>query len=265
MANNGELNSTAMLQTIKKAMRKNNTDRWHISNTSTMRQHQELLILLHHARKCPHDENGDTICPVTPKCGDAKRIWQHIAECKDKKCTHCYSSRHVLTHYRECKDGMCQICAPVRQEIRRRKQQGQILKTDTFSTSMTPSTHPTTHPSTSTPRPNNQDTALAVTPSTNPMPKLTVAICRSQNNVGRIIPVRMRSRSFSSLSDISHGSSLISSRSSAPSSRSSGSVRHGRSQYKACNHPNCGGIKCRENLGIAHFIKEENKEEIKEW
>ncbi|KAL7533926.1 hypothetical protein ACHAWF_004663 [Thalassiosira exigua] len=239
-----------MLQTIKNAVCENTSDPWHISSTSTMQLHQERLILLHHARKCPHDENGGTVCPVTPQCSDAKRIWKHIAECQDKKCPHCYSSRYVLTHYRECKDGMCRICGPVRNQIRRKKQRGQILKTDTFTTSMTPSTHP----STSTPRLKDQDAALAVAPTTNPnpMPILTVAICRSVDNVGRIIPVR-RMRSFGSLSDISHGSSMISSRSSAPSSRSSCS---GLTQYRPCRHPNCGGIKCRENLGIAHFFKE---------
>ena len=72
-----------MIQTIKDAMRQNNTD-WHISSTSLMQQHQEHLILLFHARKCPHDE--DTVCPVTPQCAEAKRMWKHIAECKDKKC-----------------------------------------------------------------------------------------------------------------------------------------------------------------------------------
>lgn len=258
----------------RNAMRQNNNntgDPWHISGTSSMQQHQERLILLHHARKCPHDdENEDSTttlsCPVTPQCAEAKRIWKHIAECKHKKCPYCYSSRWVLTHYRECNDGMCQICGPVREEIIRKKKQQQqglvVLKTDTFSTSMTPSTHP----STSTPRLNNTDTRVAVTPTTNnPMPTLTVAICRSANNVGRIIPVRMRSfssSSGSSISSLSHSersSTISSSRSSARSSRSNGS----RLQYSVCigggrcrSYPTCGGIKCRENLGIAHFCKQ---------
>mmetsp|Transcript_33018 Transcript_33018/g.79887 ORF Transcript_33018/g.79887 Transcript_33018/m.79887 type:complete len:251 (+) Transcript_33018:67-819(+) len=231
--------------------------------TSTMQLQQERLVLLHHARKCPHEED----CPVTPNCAETKRLWKHIAQCKNKKCSHCYSWRYVLTHFRECKDETCPICGPVREVIRRTKeekkqrQQGHaIMRTDTFSTSMTTglsfaSTRDElfySTPSTSTPEPNN-NTAVAVSPITGPMPTLTVAICRSVDNVGRLIPVRVRS--FSSLSTISQSSGAFSNRSSAPSSRSGGSYS-GRIRYSGCQHPNCGGIKCRENLGIAHFGNE---------
>ena len=226
----------------------NNTDCWHISSAA------ERLTILFHARKCRHHD-----CPVD-QCAEAKLMWKHIAACKDKNCSHCYSSRYVLTHYRECTDNKCQICSPVREEIQRRKlgQHQQILKTETFSTSMTPSTS-------TTPRANNntsqQQQLPPVSPTTmgggggegeNPMfPTLTVAICRSADNVGRVIPVR-RMRSFGSLSTISHGSSInsssaLSSRSSAPSSIRS-TTASGRTKPYFVKDP--------ENLGIAHFCKD---------
>lgn len=235
-----------MFQSIKnKAMFKsNNSNPWHISSTPSMQQHKERLILLHHARKCPHKENEASPCPVNPQCAEAKRIWRHIAQgCKDNHCSYCYSSRYVLTHYRECKDEMCQVCAPVREEIRLRKQHQQgIYKTETFESQITPSTHPSTI---ITPQPNP-------TPA-NPMPTLTVAICRAPNNVGRLIPVR--TRSFSSMSDISHGSSILSSnRSSAPSSRS-GAYSTRSSVHRTRSNGAHFSVKCPENLGIAHFCK----------
>jgi hypothetical protein len=166
-------------------------------------------------------------------------MWSHIAQCTDVMCEHCYLPRYVLTHYRNCRDGTCWICSPVREEIQRKKQEmGQSL------TDKTPQNH--TQP------------LNAVTPTYNPMPTLTVAICRGTNNVGRIIPVRTRSMSSSSLSSLSQSScwgSSASVRSSAPSSRSGRSPR-----VSVCRHSYCGGIKCRENLGIAHFCKDIEEE-----
>eukprot|EP00956_Cyclotella_meneghiniana_P036751 scaffold130082_cov49-Cyclotella_meneghiniana.AAC.1 len=114
-----------------------------------------------------------------------------------------------------------------------------------------------------TPLPTPHDTTT--TNNVNPMPTLTVAICRSSNNVGRVIPVS-RTRSFSSFSSLSGCSSAFSSNLSTRSSAwsNSGSGRRNNNRYsissvgaKSCPHVTCGGIKCRENLGIAHFIKEE--------
>ena len=67
-----------------------------------LRHQQQRLLLLRHAAKCPH-ENGK--CPVTPHCAGMKRLWKHIADCKDQKCLvpHCVSSRYVLSHYHRCK------------------------------------------------------------------------------------------------------------------------------------------------------------------
>ena len=256
-----------MIQKMKDTiMRPNNTNTngsWHISHTSSIQKDQERLILLHHARKCRHDD-PILLCPVAgAQCAQAKQMWKHIAECTDnKKCSHCYASRYVLTHYRECDGIKCQICGPVREEIQRRKelQLGQqqqcqkIMNTETFSTSMTTSTS-------TTPRANN--TALgasnrAAVPTRgegNPMfPTLTVAICRSSDNVGRIIPVR-RMRSSSSLSTLSHSSY------GALSSSRGGSSAHGSSSIRSTVTANSGRtkpyfVKDRENPGIAHFCKD---------
>ncbi|KAL7524412.1 hypothetical protein ACHAWF_000938 [Thalassiosira exigua] len=61
-----------------------------------------------------------------------KRLWKHIAECKNQKCLvpHCVSSRYLLSHYHGCKDVRCPVCGPVREAIRRsheKQKQMQVL------------------------------------------------------------------------------------------------------------------------------------------
>jgi E1A/CREB-binding protein len=95
-----------------------------------LRHQQQRLLLLRHAAKCQHD---DQRCPVTPHCAGMKRLWKHIAECKDQKCLvpHCVSSRYVLSHYHRCKDVRCPVCGPVREAIHRsheKQKQMQALK-----------------------------------------------------------------------------------------------------------------------------------------
>jgi len=91
-----------------------------------LRQQQQRLLLLRHASKCPH-ENGT--CPVTPHCAGMKRLWKHIAECKDQQCqmAHCVSSRYVLSHYHRCKDPRCAVCGPVREAIQRNHEKAKQL------------------------------------------------------------------------------------------------------------------------------------------
>ncbi|KAL7549755.1 hypothetical protein ACHAWF_013022 [Thalassiosira exigua] len=95
-----------------------------------LRHQQQRLLLLRHAAKCPHQDNQ---CPVTPHCAGMKRLWKHIAECKNQKCLvpHCVSSRYVLSHYHRCKDVRCPVCGPVREAIHRsheKQKQMQALK-----------------------------------------------------------------------------------------------------------------------------------------
>lgn len=82
-----------------------------------VRHKQQRLLLLRHASRCEHKFN----CPVTPHCASMKKLWEHIAHCKDSHCSvpHCMSSRYVLSHYRRCKDPKCPACGPVRETIRR--------------------------------------------------------------------------------------------------------------------------------------------------
>jgi E1A/CREB-binding protein len=86
-----------------------------------IRHKQQRLLLLRHASRCQH-ESGK--CPVTPHCASMKRLWEHIAVCKNQACSvqHCLSSRYVLSHYRRCKDTRCPACGPVRETIRKSTQ-----------------------------------------------------------------------------------------------------------------------------------------------
>ncbi len=95
-----------------------------------LRHQQQRLLLLRHAAKCQHEDGH---CPVTPHCAGMKRLWKHIAECKDQKCLvpHCVSSRYVLSHYHRCKDVRCPVCGPVREAIHRsheKQKQMQAIK-----------------------------------------------------------------------------------------------------------------------------------------
>ena len=95
-----------------------------------LRHQQQRLLLLRHAAKCQHEDGK---CRVTPHCAGMKRLWKHIAECKNQKCLvpHCVSSRYVLSHYHRCKDVRCPVCGPVREAIHRsheKQKQMQALK-----------------------------------------------------------------------------------------------------------------------------------------
>ena len=89
-----------------------------------VRHKQQRLLLLRHASRCEHKSN----CPVTPHCASMKKLWEHIAHCKDSHCSvpHCMSSRYVLSHYRRCKDPRCPACGPVRETIRKSHEKEQL-------------------------------------------------------------------------------------------------------------------------------------------
>ena len=82
-----------------------------------IRNKQQRLLLLRHASRCQYTGK----CPVTPHCASMKKLWEHIAVCKNQQCDvpHCMSSRYVLSHYRRCKDPRCPACEPVRETIRK--------------------------------------------------------------------------------------------------------------------------------------------------
>jgi hypothetical protein len=88
------------------------------SEWQKVRHKQQRLLLLRHASRCQYEAGK---CPVTPHCVSMKKLWEHIAHCKNQQCTvpHCMSSRYVLSHYRRCKDARCPACGPVRETIRK--------------------------------------------------------------------------------------------------------------------------------------------------
>ena len=88
------------------------------SEWQKIRHKQQRLLLLRHASRCQH---ATGTCPVTPHCASMKKLWEHIAHCKNQQCKvqHCLSSRYVLSHYRRCKNPKCPSCGPVRDSIRR--------------------------------------------------------------------------------------------------------------------------------------------------
>jgi hypothetical protein len=88
------------------------------SEWQKVRHKQQRLLLLRHASRCQYKPSE---CPVTPHCASMKKLWEHIAHCKNQQCTvpHCMSSRYVLSHYRRCKDARCPACGPVRETIRK--------------------------------------------------------------------------------------------------------------------------------------------------
>jgi ankyrin repeat protein len=88
-----------------------------------LKAQQQRLILLQHASRCEAGTAGHPKnCPITKKCAEWKKLWKHIANCKDKdykdcRTKNCISSRYVLSHYHHCKDKKCKVCAPVRAAI----------------------------------------------------------------------------------------------------------------------------------------------------
>lgn len=109
------------------------------SEWQKIRHKQQRLLLLRHASRCQYEAGK---CPVTAHCASMKKLWEHIAHCKNQQCSvqHCLSSRYVLSHYRRCKDPNCPACGPVRESIRKsnereklRQQKGESsIGSDTF-------------------------------------------------------------------------------------------------------------------------------------
>lgn len=96
------------------------------SEASKIKHKQQRLLLLRHASKCRYEKN----CPTTEHCASMKRLWRHIADCKDQTCEvqHCMSSRYVLTHFKNCKDPNCETCGPVRESIRKSHERKKNMK-----------------------------------------------------------------------------------------------------------------------------------------
>lgn len=72
---------------------------------AALRQQQQRLLLLRHASKCPAE--GEQ-CKVTPHCQAMKRLWKHIAECKNQQCPVSFSFFFFpVCVLFECWQGLC--------------------------------------------------------------------------------------------------------------------------------------------------------------
>jgi len=146
------------------------------SEWQKVRHKQQRLLLLRHASRCQHK---GTKCPVTPHCASMKKLWEHIAHCKDQQCNvpHCMSSRYVLSHYRRCKDPRCPACGPVRETIKRsherEQQQGnrQIASSNnpTPFDALVPGSSSSPDPIPAPKRPRVDPTAVSSIPPPNPV------------------------------------------------------------------------------------------------
>ncbi|KRZ95796.1 Histone acetyltransferase [Trichinella sp. T8] len=91
------------------------------------------LLLLLHARKCPHEIENFNIFKaqcILVQCRHAKRILKHIEYCSDKiHCNepYCRSSKKLLFHWNNCKNDNCDICAAVKKSD---INQSSVLKQD---------------------------------------------------------------------------------------------------------------------------------------
>jgi len=155
-----------------------------------LRHQQQRLLLLRHAAKCPHEDDK---CPVTPHCAGMKRLWKHIAECKDQKCQvpHCVSSRYVLSHYHRCKDQRCPVCGPVREAIHRshekQKQMSELKQRHTEVMQQQTPSQPMSNP------PVKSETISHAPISTTPIPSLIPSQKKPRiegNPMPAIAPVR---------------------------------------------------------------------------
>jgi len=132
-SNTGTSSSTSTCLPVTSAQHQNQQQqqapgRTQADRQQVLRHQQQRLLLLRHAAKCPHE--GDEKCPVTPHCSGMKKLWKHIAECKNQKCLvpHCVSSRYVLSHYHRCKDVRCPVCGPVREAIHRSHEKAKAMQ-----------------------------------------------------------------------------------------------------------------------------------------
>ncbi|XP_003376736.1 TAZ zinc finger family protein [Trichinella spiralis] len=106
------LENTVIFQKLKKFKNTENFGTWKLIIW-------QLLLLLH-ARKCPHElANLNTFkaqC-ILVQCRHAKLILKHIEYCSDQiHCNepYCRSSKKLLFHWNNCKNDNCDICATVK-------------------------------------------------------------------------------------------------------------------------------------------------------
>lgn len=90
-------------------------------NTSVTKQ-QRWLLFLRHCAKCRQSEED---CSLKTQCKFGKQLWHHILHCANADCEfpRCTNSKDLLKHHQKCQDVTCQICVPVKDYVRRTRQQ----------------------------------------------------------------------------------------------------------------------------------------------
>ena len=90
-------------------------------NTSVTKQ-QRWLLFLRHCAKCRQSEED---CSLKTQCKFGKQLWHHILHCANGDCEfpRCTNSKDLLKHHQKCQDVTCQICVPVKDYVRRTRQQ----------------------------------------------------------------------------------------------------------------------------------------------
>ncbi len=87
-----------------------------------IQKQQRWLLFLRHCAKCNQDEQE---CQFSRSCRVGKELWQHILTCSNSGCTYprCVSSKDLLKHHQKCQNANCPICTPVKEYVRRTRNQ----------------------------------------------------------------------------------------------------------------------------------------------
>lgn len=85
------------------------------SKNKQEKQRRHLKVLLH-AATCTNADEGRS-CPISSHCAKMKRLWQHISNCGDEKCSYkyCRTSRQLLLHHARCTKFSYPSCSPLKQ------------------------------------------------------------------------------------------------------------------------------------------------------
>eukprot|EP00775_Hariotina_reticulata_P012625 gene12625-12755_t len=104
-------------QVADKDFQKNVADR-----QQYIQKQQRWLLFLRHCAKCQQSEED---CQFSRSCRVGKELWTHILNCNNPKCPYprCTSSKDLLKHHQKCQNVNCPICTPVKEYVRRTRNQ----------------------------------------------------------------------------------------------------------------------------------------------
>eukprot|EP00884_Botryococcus_braunii_P009216 jgi/Botrbrau1/18296/Bobra.0179s0026.1 len=90
------------------------------SRTQFVAKQQRWLLFLRHCAKCQAPDNQ---CQYGNSCTVAKQLWAHILVCSNPDCQYprCVTSRELLKHHQKCVNMQCPVCVPVKEYVRRQR------------------------------------------------------------------------------------------------------------------------------------------------